>query len=132
MRKNKLQTLADELEEVIKRREDAETLLVPLKEYEEQIREKLVDELLKVGFTYVKTTSGKGFGIVQGKKTYTIVKGREQDAIQWAQSHYPAILSINKSDLGKVLKPMLTLPEFFEEKVGESHLAVRSANEKEV
>lgn len=130
MAKDKLQQLADELEEVMDFRSRMEAEIAPIKEREEKIRELLTQSLLKKGFKYVKTTSGLGFGIVDGRKTYTIVKGREQEAIQWAQKDFPGLLAINKPDLAKVLKPMLTIPEFFEEKVGEPHLSVRN-NEDE-
>jgi hypothetical protein len=66
---------------------------------------------------------------VQGRKTFTIKKGQEREAIAWAQETYPGLLTINKSDLAKVLKPMLTTPEFFEEKIGEPHLSVRTTAE---
>lgn len=128
-RQNKLTALADELEQAMDRREEIEASLLPVKEYEEQIRAKLIKELFKVGFDYVKTTSGMGFGIVSGRKTYLIKKGREGEALEWAKENYPSILAISKPDLNKVLKPMLNLPEFFEEKVGEPHLSVRGAEE---
>lgn len=127
----KLQRLADGLEETVEMRQRIEAELKPIQEREDAQRADLIKELFRVGFDYVKTTSGKGFGIVRGKKTYTIVKGREQDAITWAQKEYPAVLSINKADLGKVLKPMLKIPDFFEEKIGEPHLQVRSADKGE-
>lgn len=127
MAKDTLQKLADELEETMRKREDIEEQLEPIKEYEEQIREKLAKGLLQKGFKYIKTTSGIGFGIIDGRKTYIVKKGYEQEALEWAKKEYPSVLSISKTDLGKVLKPMLSLPEFFEEKVGEPYLAVRKA-----
>jgi hypothetical protein len=131
MAKTILQMLADELEQTVLKRKALEASIEPVKEYEEQLRAKLIKELFMKGFQYIKTSSGSGFGIVSGRKTYTIAKGREQEAISWAQSHYPAVLSINKSDLAKVLKPMLTIPEFFEEKMGEAFLQVRASEAEE-
>lgn len=104
-------------------------MLTPLEEYEEQVREKIVKGLLKEGFTYIKCSSGMGFGIVQGKKTFAIKKGSEHEALEWAKTNYPSILAINKSDLAKVLKPLLSVPEWFEEKQGDPHLSVRAAEE---
>lgn len=128
MAKNQLQTLADELEQVMDEREAKEAEIEPLKEREDEIREKLVKGLLSKGFQYIKTTSGMGFGIVQGRKTFMIKAGQERAAIEWAQQNYPGLLTLNKSDLAKVLKPALEIPPFFEEKVGDPHLSVRTEN----
>lgn len=129
MAKNQLQVLADELEQVMDEREAKEAEIEPLKEREDEIREKLVKGLLSKGFQYIKTTSGMGFGIVQGRKTFMIKAGQERAAIEWAQQTYPGLLTLNKSDLAKVLKPMLEVPAFFEEKTGDPHLSVRTENQ---
>lgn len=129
MAKDKLQTLADELETTMDEREAKEAELEPIKEREDQIREELVKGLLKKGFQYIRTTSGLGFGIVQGRKTFMIKAGAEFAAIKWAEENFPGLLTLNKSDLAKVLKPMLEIPPFFEEKVGDPHLSVRTEND---
>lgn len=128
MAKNNLQELADKLEEEMDFVDRAEEEIAPHKEKIDAIRAELVAGLLKQGFQYIKTTSGLGFGIVQGRKTFLIKKGQEAVAIKWAQEAYPGLLTINKADLAKVLKPMLAVPDFFEEKVGEAHLSVRTSD----
>lgn len=130
MAKDKLQLLADELEQIMDKRAEVEAeyeaQLEPLKEYEKQTRTKLLETLSKKGWKFVKATSGLGFGVTDGKTTFTIKEGREEEALAWAKTEYPSILSIAAPKLAKVLKPMLTIPEFFEKKVGEPHLSVRS------
>lgn len=129
MAKNKLQTLADDLEQAMDLCERIEAELDPIKERIEKIRGQIVKELLRMGWKSVNATSGLGFGLVDGKKTFFIKKGMEEKALAWIKEHYPAVLSINKADLNKVLKPLLELPDFFEEKVSEPHLAVRTTEE---
>lgn len=129
MAKDVLQTLADELEEVMERRAEVEATLAPIKEYEEQTREKLLIALKKKGYKFVKTTSGMGFGITSGKTTFGVVEGQEQEALEYVKTEFPAALAINKTTLAKILKPMLTLPKFFEMKEGEPHLTVRGSEE---
>lgn len=119
-----LVALADQLETILDKKEALKAKLVPIEEKEEKIRQTIVNSLLANGLQYIKTSSGLSFGIVQGRKTYEIVK--EKEAIEWAQESYPGLLTLRKADLAKVLKPMLSVPPFFAEKVGEPHLAVRT------
>lgn len=125
LRKNKLLADADELEDIIGRRQELEDQLKTIKEYEDQLRESIVKDLLKKGLQYCKTTSGLGFGMVKGKVSYKVKDGKEQEAIQWAIQEFPGLLSISASKLGKVVQPMMSPPEFIERKQSEPHLSVR-------
>ena len=131
--KDKLQLLADELEQILDKRAEVEAefaaVLDTIKEYEKQTREKLLETLTNKGWKFVKATSGLGFGITDGKTTFGIKEGYEEAALEWAKTEYPSVLSIAAPKLAKVLKPMLTIPEFFEVKKGEPHLSVRSNDE---
>lgn len=129
MAKDKLQTLADELEEVLDRKSEIEEELKTVKEYEDQVRSQILLGLQKKGYKFIKTTSGLGFGITLGRKTFAIKMGSEEVALKWAQENYPSLLTISNSKLGQVVKPMLNRPEFVEEKVGNSFLSVRASED---
>jgi hypothetical protein len=126
MAKAKVLSLADELELVMERIAEREEELKPLKEREDEIRTQLCDLLLKQGLQFVKTSSGLAFGLVKGRVSFKVVKGREDEAIRWAVKEYPSILSIAAAKLNKVVQPMLELPEFIERTEGDPYLAVRS------
>ncbi len=130
MAKDKLQKLADELEAVMDLKHAAEEALAPYKEKEEAVRAELLDALRKKGYKFVKTTSGLGFGITAGKTTFVVKEGMDEKALEYVKSEYPSALTINKATLNKILKPMLTLPEYFEAREGEPHLSVRGAEEE--
>lgn len=129
MAKEKLVTLADELEEVMDKIEALKAEMKPFEEREDEIRAELVKGLLKKGLSYVKTTSGMGFGMVAGKVSWKIKDGQEQTAIQWAIQEFPGLLSIAAAKLNKVVQPMLNPPKFIERKEGEPHLSVRTTEE---
>lgn len=127
MAKDKLQTLADQLEVVMDKIADIEATFEPLKEEEKAIREQLMLGMQKKGYRFVKTTSGLGFG-VQERKTLSIKEGMEEQALQWAREEYPHILTVAKPAMNKILKPMLHLPDFIEEQVTK-YLSVRTQEE---
>lgn len=129
MAKNKLVILADELEEVMDKIEALKADIKSLEEREDEIRAELVKGLLKTGLSYVKTTSGMGFGMVAGRVSWKVKDGQEQQAIQWAIAEFPGLLSIASAKLNKVVQPMLNPPEFVERKEGEPHLAVRTTED---
>lgn len=125
-----MQTLADDLESILDKKEEVEAsyeaVLAPIKEEEDRIRAELLDTMQKKGWKFARATSGLGFGITNGRKTFAIKKGSEAIAVKWALQEYPAILSVSTAKLAQVLKPMLDeLPPFVEEKVGEPFLSVR-------
>lgn len=130
MRKDALQTTADELEAVLDQIEELNALITPFKDKEAELRTKLLETMQKKGYKYVSATSGLGWGISLGRKTFAIKKGMEETALEWAKENFPAILSISSPKLAQVLKPMLELPAFAEEKVGEPFLTVRQNNEE--
>jgi hypothetical protein len=125
-----LVSLADELESTMDKIEALKAELQPLEEREEEIRKNIVQELLKNGVDFIRTTSGLSFGMVSGRTTFSIRKfpGMKEKAVKWAQENFPSILTIGSADLSKICKPMLDgeLPEFVERKDGEPYLAVRS------
>lgn len=133
MARDKMQTLADELEEVMEQIEEVACAMQPLQQREQEIRTELTEGLLKKGYKYIKTTSGLGFGIVAGRVSHAIKKfpGSREKAVQWAQEHYPAILSISGADLNKVAIHLAELPSFIERKEGQPHLSVRTTEENE-
>lgn len=124
-RKDALQQTADELEKVLDQIEELQALMIPFKDKETELRTKLLDTMKKKGYKYVSATSGLGWGITHGRHTYTIKKGMEETAMQWALNDFPAILTISSAKLAQVVKPMLTPPEFVEEKIGDDFLTVR-------
>lgn len=124
-RKDALQQTADELEKVLDQMEEIQALLTPFKEKETELRAKLLDTMKKKGYKYVSATSGLGWGITHGRRTYTIKKGMEETAMQWALNDFPAILTISSAKLAQIVKPMLTPPDFVEEKIGDDFLTVR-------
>lgn len=127
MAKDKIQTLADELETVMDAITEKEAELDPLKEQEKAIRELLMAGMDKKGYKFVKTTSGLGFG-VQERKTLSIKEGMEADALAWAQKDYAHILTVSKPAMNKILKPMLQLPAFIEESITR-YISVRLTEE---
>lgn len=130
MAKDKILSLADELEEVMHNIDVMEESILPFKKREEEIREELVKSLLKKGLEYVRTSSGLSFGLVSGRVTFKVKKGKEQQALKWALEEYPSIVSLTAAKLNKVAQPMLDLPDFLERTAGEPHLAVRTNNEE--
>lgn len=126
MRKDVLQSTADELEKVLDQIEELNALMTPFKDKEAELRAKLLETMQKKGYKYVSATSGLGWGITLGRKTFAIKKGMEEKALEWAKQNFPAILSISSPKLAQVVKPMLELPEFIEEKTGEAFLTVRN------
>lgn len=131
MRKDALQTTADELEKVLDQIEELNALLTPFKDKEAELRTKLLETMQKKGYKYVSATSGLGWGITLGRKTFAIKKGMEEKAVNWAKENFPMILSISSPKLAQVVKPMLELPEFIEEKTGEPFLTVRNSASEE-
>lgn len=131
MAKNILQTLADELEEVMDKRDNLraefEEQDTPLKEREEQIRLELMEDMTKRGWKFVKTTSGMGFGVNE-RTTLSIKEGAEKEAVEWAKENYEHILTVKKPELNKILKPMLEMPKFIE-RVVTRYLSVRTTEE---
>lgn len=127
--KDKLQTLADELEDIMDKKAEVEEVLRPIEEREAEIRKELAQGLIAKGFQYIKTTSGLGFGIVKGRVMYAVKDGREHEAMQWATENFPGVLTISAARLNKVVQPMLNVPEFIERKEGLPHLSVRTTNE---
>lgn len=130
MAKDKLQTLADQLEQVMDSRAELEAQLQPIKDIEESIRAELLAAMAKKGYKSISATSGLGWTVVNGRVSHSIKKGMEAQAIEWATENYPSILSIAAPKLNKVVQPMLELPTFIERKQGEPYLSVRS-NEDE-
>lgn len=127
VRKDALQKLADELEKVLDQKEEILAVLAPFEEKERELRQQLLEKMRQKGYKYVSATSGLGWGITNGRKTFAIKKGMEETAMAWALKDFPAILAISTAKLGQVIKPMLNLPEFVEEKKGEDFLTVRQA-----
>lgn len=125
IRKDALQSTADELEKVLDQIEELQALMTPFKDREVELRTKLLETMKKKGYRYVSATSGLGWGITHGRVTYTIKKGMEETAMKWALSDFPAILTISSAKLAKVVKPMLQQPDFMEENKGEDFLTVR-------
>lgn len=123
--------LANELEQIMDERAALEAQLAPLKEREEAIRAELTIYLQSVGRDYTRTSSGLGLGLVKGRVTYAIKKlpGMKEQAVKWAQEHYPSILTIGAADLNKVAAPLMELPSFLERKEGEPHLSVRNTED---
>lgn len=130
LQKDELVELGDELEVVQDAIEGKKAELKELQDLEDKLYGEILPNMQGRGLDMVRTSSGLTYILVSGRKTFTIKKGMEQTAITWAQTNFPGILSINKSDLAKVLKPMLEVPAFFEEKVGEPHLSVRTQNDE--
>lgn len=124
-RKDALQKTADELEKVLDQKEEILALLAPFEEKEKELRGTLLETMKKKGYKYVSATSGMGWGITAGRKTFGIKKGMEEVAMQWALKDFPNILTISSPKLTQIVKPMLTPPDFVEEKVGEDFLTVR-------
>lgn len=124
-RKDKLQQLADDLEQNLDQQEEFLALLEPFKEKEKQIRADLIDTMQKKGWKFARATSGLGFGITLGRKTFAVKKGLEETALEWAKKNFPSILTLSAPKLAQVIKPMLELPEFIEERMGEPFLTVR-------
>lgn len=131
-RKDKLQQLADDLEQNLDQQEELKAFLLPFQEKEAQIRSELMDTMQKKGWKFARATSGLGFGITQGRKTFAIKEGMAEKAVNWAIKSFPALLTLSSSKLAKVVKPMLELPEFIEEKVGEPYLTVRQSEEADI
>lgn len=129
-RKNKLQILADELEDILDKREEVEALLEPIKEKEAEIRGELVNGMLKQGFKFIRTESGLAFGITDGRTTFKVKKGAEEEAIKWAQENFPSLLSLASAKLNQVVKPMLNPPPFLEKVEGEPFLSVRTTEQE--
>lgn len=127
--KNKLQMLADELEDILDKKAEVEALLDPIKEKEDEIRAELVTGMLKQGFKFLKTTSGLSFGVTDGRVTFKVKSGMEPLAIKWASENYPGILSLASAKLNAVVKPMLHQPEFIERVEGSPFLTIRSTND---
>lgn len=126
MAKDKLATLADELEMNLYQQEELQAIMKPLQEKEEIIRSEMVSGLLKKGLKFVRTSSGLGFGMVDGRVSYKVIKGREHEALDWAIKEFPGVLSIAAGKLNSVVQPMLNPPEFIERTQGEPHLAVQN------
>lgn len=124
-RKDKLQQLADDLEKNLDQQEEIIAVLSPYQEKEKEIRAELMDTMQKKGWKFARATSGLGFGITQGRKTFAVKKGMEETALEWAKTNFPSILTLSASKLAQIVKPMLTPPEFIEEKVGDPYLTVR-------
>lgn len=127
MAKDQLQKLADELEQVMDFRSRIEGELEPIKEKEEDIRQKLLEAMGKKGYRFVKTTSGLGFG-VQKRHSFKIVD--MEKALKWAMEKYPSVLTVDKAKATKVVKQDLEIPEFMEETTTE-YLSVRSTEADE-
>lgn len=126
MAKDLLKELANKLEENLDKQEEYLVPLKELKDDEDKLRTEMVVQMLKKGYKFVRTDSGLGFGITDGRKTFAIKKGSEAIAVKWALQEYPAILSISTAKLAQVLKPMLDeLPPFVEEKTGDPFLTIR-------
>lgn len=117
--------MADDLEQNLDQQEEFLALLEPFKEKEKQIRVDLIDTMQKKGWKFARATSGLGFGITLGRKTFAVKKGLEETALEWAKKNFPSILTLSAPKLAQVVKPMLELPEFIEERVGEPFLTVR-------
>lgn len=128
-RKDKLQQLTDDLEQNLDQQKELLALLLPFQEKEKEIRSSIITDMVKKGRKAVSTTSGMVFFITQGRKTFAIKEGMAEKAVNWAIKSFPAILTLSSSKLAKVVKPMLELPEFIEEKVGEPYLTVRQSEE---
>lgn len=124
-RKDAMQQLADDLEKNLDQQEEIKALLAPFQEKEKEIRVSLIETMQKKGWKFARATSGLGFGITQGRKTYGIIKGMEEKSMEWATKNFPSILTISAAKLAQVVKPMLELPDFVEEKLGEPFLTVR-------
>jgi hypothetical protein len=77
MAKTKLKALADALESCMDAQIELDAQLAPYKHQEEHLRAEICKELIAKGLQYVKTTSGLGYGLVQGRKTFIIKKGEE-------------------------------------------------------
>lgn len=131
MRKDALQTTADELEKVLDQIEELNALMTPFKDKETELRTKLLETMQKKGYKYVSATSGLGWGITLGRKTFAIKKGMEETALEWAKKNFPSILTLSNPKLNQVVKPMLELPAFIEEKVGEPFLTVHNNSSEE-
>lgn len=125
--------LANELERVMEAQEEFKAALEPFKKREEEIREAAIKELKARGHKSTKTDSGLTFVLVDGRITYGIKKvpGMKEAAVKYFMENNPNVLTIGAADLAKVVKPMLTLPEFVEKKEGAPFLQVRGAEEAE-
>lgn len=124
-RKDKLQQLADDLENNLDQQEEIQVVLIPYQEKEKEIRAELMQTMQQKGWKFARATSGLGFGITLGRKTFAVKKGMEETALEWAKTNFPSILTLSAAKLAQVVKPMLELPAFVEEKVGEPFLSVR-------
>jgi hypothetical protein len=113
-------TVMDQIEEL-------KAQLEPLQDRGDAIRTELRDYLIKIGRDFTRTSSGLGLGIVKGRVTYAVKKGMEAQALEWAKTEYPSVLSIAAAKVTRVAQPMLELPEFIERKEGLPHLSVRTS-----
>lgn len=122
---NKAFELANELEQTLNQRAEIEQLLVPVIVKEKELRQELAVVLEKVPEEFVLTETGLGFGLVRGKTSFKVMRGKENEALQWAIKKYPSILSINATKFTTVIKPMLKAPSFVERYEAPSHVAIK-------
>lgn len=130
-RKDKLQQLADDLEKNLDQQEEILAVLSPYQEKEKEIRTELMQTMQQKGWKFARATSGLGFGITHGRHTFAIKKGMEETALEWAKANFPSILTLSASKLAQVVKPMLELPAFLEEKTGDPFLTVHNNSSEE-
>lgn len=131
MAKDKLVAYADALEACLDVQAELEEQLAPYKAEEEKLRAEIVASLLKSGLDWCRTSSGLSFGLVDGKTSFPIKEGREQEAIAYAQKNYPATLSIAMAKWNKIMKPLMELPDFVERRQAGKHLSVRTVEDND-
>jgi len=127
-KRDELVSDSDLLEDVMERIAEIEAVLEPLKAQEKELRASLAESLLRRGLSFVKTTSGLGFGLVT-RSTFGIKEGQEDKAREWAIKN--GFVQPDKGRISAFFKKVLPseTPDWIEERVTRS-LQVRGSEEE--
>lgn len=116
--------LLDELESNLTLQDEIQSELDPLQNREKELRGAIVQEALLRGEKHPTTSSGLVFVVKDGRVSYKVRFGKQDEALRYFMENFPGVLAPSAAKVNDVMAPMLTLPTFIERVEGTPTLSL--------